>query len=67
MDYWNGFAAGAAVSTFVFGAEIRAIAISFSSSTGEVRVNIVSPNDTAVSSSADRLWNLRNNIHLLID
>jgi len=49
-------AAGAAVSTAIFGTETYAIALSFpgsTSSTGGVRVKIVSPTEAAVSSTAD--------------
>jgi len=51
-------AAGAAVSTAIFGTETYAIALSFpgsTSSTSGVRVKIVDPQTSAVSSTADFL------------
>jgi hypothetical protein len=51
-------AAGAAVSTAVFGAQTYAIRLCFpnvASSTGGVRYKIVSPTETAASSTADAL------------
>ena len=49
---------GAAVSTSVFGTETYAVYCSFPgsvSSTGGVRIKVVSPGDSAVSSTADHL------------
>jgi hypothetical protein len=51
-------AAGAAVSTAIFGAQTYAVRICFpnvASSTGGVRYKIVSPTETAASSTADAL------------